>query len=1155
MGAEGQRRTSSSLPAIGLLLIIAGVFYVSRSRLESSRPEMPSGLGYAVPEKDRIEARLWQDPFKVALDHKKTAHSSGTNETGKDAGTCLSPHCVNQISERTSNILRERTDVLNVPTVQVLLTIVRDGDFAEDHERRLRNRYAMLSALHLSGFTPEDSEHIQYFELAWTEKDELAKNIQNKRVRRIHELSEDGSEPLIVPFEWLRRERPYPRAGEEMSAKDPCEYVVVAWLPESAFSHRPLTRLAQVIDAIDRANHSNVRIDVIGPSYSETLRAMIDEIEDVNELGRRDRNGQENSRPMVQFNEEGLVWDSHFVDVKPTLKDLTIFSPWSTASPALLVRHWPKQTRGENSPLRLYEVIPNEFKKIGIKFVRTIGSDDLLAMHLIQELDRRGLDLVDDKAHIELISEWDTFYGRAFPLTFATMMESLERGDRRTRQLDWIRYASTLHDKMAVPEPDFPENVCIHRYIRGVDGRLPQTEQAKEKESGKPDESTSKWAYSENLELPLGRGQLDYVRRLARKIDDEPQRRWRVLKKPTAIGVVGSDVYDKLILLHALREQFGGAVLFMTDLDTRMLHRDQSAWARNTIVASNFGLELGEHYQTARRQQVQGEVPPFRDNYQTALFLACRIALGLREKLPKGDRPNNRIGDTLRNDPNKIRKSIINPRLFEIGRGRAVDLSVLSEEKEDRIEIHPPNSRWPGGWIFSRYLVLILLTTLFGVLLLLQLSPTLLKEVKAPLVKISQRTIRTKPDNDSSEKNAKEISEGEPAVVGWLIMLSSLLVVLFVVMLLVDHYRQKGEPFSLVTGVSIWPGEALRLIAAILSACFILKSLSDLKKSERELRRWFKLKYPDKLGKSGVSYKKWRDTMGSSKQLSQSNRRTWWRYRRDRIGIRSWETGKGKYQVDAQQLWREYRDRGTLCNRFHRLIPMSLTYFALGIALIAIPGFPNRPYRGNVSSLVDFGLLFLSVSSMIILIFFVVDATRLSLRLIRNLKEPTTRWSAKLVKRFKGKGNKRADGLAEWLDIRFIASHTQAVGKLIYYPFIVLLVMFAARNRYFDNWDFPISLIIIFLVNSTYALVGAMMLRREAEKARRVAMDRLQEKLVKATADCDDCRSKHLETMIEEIRFIRRGAFSPFTENPVVRIVFASGGVGLLTLLRFVLPS
>jgi hypothetical protein len=111
--------------------------------------------------------------------------------------------------------------------------------------------------------------------------------------------------------------------------------------------------------------------------------------------------------------------------------------------------------------------------------------------------------------------------------------------------------------------------------------------------------------------------------------------------------------------------------------------------------------------------------------------------------------------------------------------------------------------------------------------------------------------------------------------------------------------------------------------------------------------------------------------------------------------------------------------------------------------------------------------------------------------------------------------------------------------------------MLLARNRYFDNWDFPISLIIVFLVNFTFALVSAILLRRVAEQSRRVAIDRLQIKLVNSAGAGEKDHTKQLETMIEEINSLQKGAFSSFIGNPVMHVLLGSGGAGLLALLKY----
>lgn len=1139
MAANAQNRTSSSLPFIGLLVLMASAFYISTSPLKSSRPKAPSDLDSVLTERDTVEARLWQDPLKVALIHEKTDHGGGINQTDTESNSYPPEHRVSKLRDRISGIVQDAKDerlkdpnigpaCREKPTVHVLLTIVRDGTFAEDHERRLRNRYAMLSALHLSDFSAEDSIHIQYFKLPWPEDSELERNIRDKKIPKIDKnASDENYGSLIVPYEWFLREKLYPIIKTENEQKSDQDnrydrhdrYVVIIWLPESAFSHKPLIRLAQIIDAVGHKTNADVRFDVIGPSYSGTLRTMINEIDEIHELREQ------------AANEEAGHEKKCVVDVELMLNDLTIFSPWSTASPALLVRDLKDVKFDKKLEFGgLYGIIPKKFEKIKVKFIRTIGSDDLLTKTLIEELNRRGLKLVKNKGRVELISEWDTFYGQTFPLTFATMLECMKKVDSKGN-LDWVEYAKKLHDKMAVRGSfEGPNNICTYSYIRGVDGQLPGKEPAREEKSADPEKSESKWAYSTNLELPIGTGRLDYVRRLAQDIAEEHRHLLTgSANGRTAIGVVGSDVYDKLIILHALRERFNNAIFFLTDLDARLLHNDQIKWTRNSIVVSNFDLTLGENYQCRAHQgnkpryKKPNSTPPFRDNYQTALFFACRIAMGLEKH--QVDKNNVRI--KLRDNPEEIKRMIKSPRIFEIGRGCAVNMSM------DNLEIHPKRQMLVSFKDFFKVIGWIILAIICGILFLLQVSSTMREIVFAP--KSQQRAVTNPGSVDKDKNKLEKPPKTKPAWHVRMIKNTALFIVLFVVLVGVDHYQAGGEPFSLRKGTSIWPGEILRLAVIILSVYFLAKSLKDLKDNEDKLRTDFKLE----------------------RQQNNSNRQTgtlWKRFKSQWRGLfcLKWTT---RDTINAQKLWSEYLDLGDKRDRFYRSIMMGVAYMGVCGIMMYIFGTPMSPYRGSISWVVNWVLLILSVLSMVFVMLFVVDATHLCLRFIQKLRGKTTEWPAPVISYFETNQNKAPDGLAEWLDIKLIASHTEVVGRMIYYPFILLLIMIASRNTLFDNWDFPVSLIIVLLLYFLQPLICAIILRREAEKARRESLHRLQKDLLKEIASDQKQFVKQIEEMIADIKSIRQGAFSSFMENPVVHIVFTSGGMGLLTLLRFVTTS
>lgn len=1106
MAAERKQNIVSSWPILAILAIIGGAYYLSQLPLESSRPESPLGLEHVVPKKDKIDARLWQDPFKVALDHEKAMHREKNLQNSNPRWQCTSNHNVHeQLVELISRFIGDERKTQNeqgradsdVPNVHVLMIMVRDGNFAEDHERRLRNRYAVLTALYASGLTPEDSKHIQYFRLEWTDENELEEYIRNYTVPKIAPVLDETSRTIIVPFECFKRTELDPA---EFKPECP-DYAAVVWLPESAFSHRPLTRLAQVIDAIGHKSSDNVRIDVVGPSYSDTLLAMLKEIKHRDEFETGNGNDEGTNAHSVTHNYAKQSGNGCFVDVFSMLCDLTILSPWSTASPALLLHEaYPDVLKSHDSLSEMFEDFAKKFQDLGIKFLRTIGSDDLLAMELINELRRRGVDLIErkDQGNVALITEWDTFYGQAFPLTFMTMMKSIDpKGPNGAP--DWRYYTNNLIRKTFIYS--FPDNLHIYTYIRGIDGILSESQQSEETKSNQQTELESKWTYTKSLELPIGRSQLDYARRLAQDLKDKWEQSPK--RRPAAIGLVGSDVYDKLILLHALREQFGNVIIFMTDLDARFMHHEQSKWTRNVIVSSNFDLKLHETYHSYMLRHLS----PFRDNYQTSLFLACRAALGLC--VGDSEIPFRNLG------PEQLTEIISHPRLFEIGRGRAVDISV------DNADIHPVRRQL----IYDRIkiLMLVLLAIAFCLLLLIQISRNVRKAV---------RTISPKRRDSAG------------------IIAKALVVVLigFVVVVTIDHYRLEGEPFSIITGVSIWPGEALRLIAAILSAFFIGLSLGALKESDNELVKDFGL---DKF-KARPSASVNKSSQGT-KTCERLTHALWlrWRHFIERISILGWTFNKESAQ--AQRLWPDYLFRAKRRSRFFRLIPMAVTYVLFAIIMIWTFGPPYTPYRGSVARCVDIILLALSVVLMIVLMFLVVDATKLCLRVVYGIREYPN-WAKQLTAKFTRNSALQTEDVERWLDVRFIGRLTEPVGKLIYYPFIVLFLMILTRSQSFDNWGFPMSLVIILLVYFFHAMGCAIALQASARKARRTAIGELQKTLHNLNFS-EDRRRKQIEYLIEQIESSRQGAFRPFLENPVVHILIPSGGLSLITLLRFLLPS
>jgi hypothetical protein len=191
----------------------------------------------------------------------------------------------------------------------------------------------------------------------------------------------------------------------------------------------------------------------------------------------------------------------------------------------------------------------------------------------------------------------DTIYGRTLPKTFMQSLEDIKKNSNNVK-LD-------------------SNNVYRFTYMRGIDGQISKDNEKAMAPEASP-QSSKKGSRPEGIEKPAGNSQFDYLRRLARDlkgIDVDLRKEGGSIK---AIGVLGYDIYDKLLVLQAVYDLFPGAIFFTTDLDARYLHPDELQWTRNLVIASSFGLNL--------HPDLQKNAPPFRDSYQTSLFFTTCLA-------------------------------------------------------------------------------------------------------------------------------------------------------------------------------------------------------------------------------------------------------------------------------------------------------------------------------------------------------------------------------------------------------------------------------------------------------------------------------------------------------------------------------------------------
>src|SRR5262249_43183288 len=139
-----------------------------------------------------------------------------------------------------------------------------------------------------------------------------------------------------------------------------------------------------------------------------------------------------------------------------------------------------------------------------------------------------------------------------------------------------------------------PEWLHPYSYFRGLDGERPLL--SEDKGAPRDAEGSEKKARPrpdpKQLEHAEGDSQFDYLRRLADRIERTDAQLRQTGSKIDVIGVVGNDVYDKLLILQAMRPRFPDTLFFTNDYDERLLHPAERAWTQRLLVASSFGTQL-----------------------------------------------------------------------------------------------------------------------------------------------------------------------------------------------------------------------------------------------------------------------------------------------------------------------------------------------------------------------------------------------------------------------------------------------------------------------------------------------------------------------------------------------------------------------------------
>jgi hypothetical protein len=1127
------------LPGV-VLLVVAGTSYlIHETAYQTSRPVEIKTRSKQLLIPEDVDARLWQDPLYALDQHLKGEESAkGFDVTENHHKAAVLKQ---EIEERLAYLAApgngkesrkahadsasadaaEADDSQPPQDFTLLAVMVPKAPYAEPAERRRRIRYAVLSGLSRAGLVPEDQEHISFF------------------THYTLDAAREGR-PEYITYELMRRNAsPRPRLKNGATAKfKVVGPVVVLWIPTEGSQRCVQPWLASIFGAVAPSQDSRLKFVVLGPPESGTLTEMVREAI---------------ASPRCQR----IPVDQRFPWIA---KRMRFYSPWASAAGNELAyslqddlgrRRLKLQNAFEEvlepcmlkpdiaQPVRecelekvlgLHEpnnVLPRPKGSLPplpapepVRLIRLIGDDVLVSNALLGELALRGVNPAcawnfpnatgkcfgggQNRHRIAIVSEWDAPYQRALRWTLARTIS--ERCGRQYKG-----------GQPCTPPPFKDSWLVPFSYLRGLDGQVADAPDAsiKREDDGKRKAADPSQPFGEvdAVERADGNAQFDYVRRLVAQIESKDRELKQEGKSGIgAIGVLGTDPYDKLTILQALHDRFADKIFFTTNLDARLIHPRESQWARNLIVVSAFDLRLD--------QELQRDIPPLRDGYQTAAYFATIFAMRDQDFDRSSDEVRSMRCEAMeaygqRCDGNsdvavQAARSWFAPLVFEVGRTRAIRL-----EREPSERNGPKCGRWEFKCIDVQPDVEPAAHHMRAAVLPVASFAAFLAVALAGILFVHG----AKPKPPTGTGKAHRILQQRVALVAALALLAAGLTLAWNAVWSFLTEKGAGEPGLIFEGVSIWPAQAIRLLIIALAIAFMFRSYKRLTTNCKDIMDEFRL--PDIRAFAG-GLKTAAQVRGAQSQVASD---------------------------DVEALWMLYLQDGRPRARLLRVLLFALLYTLL--SLVAFEMWPDvARFRGRLSYEINYCIFIASVVTFNLLLFYVVDALIICNRFVKRLNIGLD-WPPASYAKFKDALGQQTP-LKEWMTVKFIASRTDAVGGLVYLPFILLFLIIIARNSVFGHWNLTPSVVALLSVSAAIVIVAGLRLRGTTEAARGAALASLTDQLIVAKGVPNDSLVRQLELIINQVKELRQGAFAPYTDQKFIRaLLLPLAGLASTALIEY----
>jgi membrane protein implicated in regulation of membrane protease activity len=1071
---------------IALIAALAGAFALHQQVFQDARPtDSPPPLYRHIPSDDQdVEARLWEDPLAAV------AIARGNRDGAATQSAAAADAASNGTAHTAQHGLGCKGDCARLPPRH---TIARLRTTLTAYVAQ-KSPVLVLAALVPGAPYAEDVEtrrRTRYAVLAGLYRaDYIPVNNEHVGYVRLGEFYPATAQAHdVAAFEWFQPDHPVNH--------EPAPQVLLLWLDQDGFRDSPLGRISRIVNSMVSASActpalpSEVATMILGPADSDGLRAMSEEL--------KQETDEECDAP------------------KKALRPMSIYSSRATASDSNVL--------GET--LEKGETLAGRFKKLsdGVRLYRSVATDDLLAKGLSAELGYRG---VQDPGEIALIAERDTLYARQMGEYFGG-----------------CEVAGTF-DEPGTDRAGQKHPLCF-TYLRGLDGLAPPPPVTDGSSAPATDSSLALPQTNPPpvaSELATGQGQLDYLRRLAASLASRavgPGNRRHSIK---AIGILGSDVYDKLLVLQALRRSYPSATFFTTDLDARLLDQQSLPWTRQLIVASSLGLAL--------RPCLQQGIPPFRDIYQTATYFSTVLALhqflsSLASSAAKGTAVAASADRCSAEDPrvDAQRAAIedgnaaalpglqwtLKPRVFEIGRKQVFDLSVDADAKaacnfdglcrsiaaaKSATLLNDPARR--VGFEVGLALAILAIAVAWAAIGTRSLVDLTL--ARQPL---------------TSGKPSPQIRRALAlATLLGVVLLSVALWPLLVATLTHNNTRM---PPSVFGGASLWAASLVEILSILAVVALVIRGQRKLGESADEMQATFE--FPN----SRDVLVKDRARQVRAWPLANRLMEIFW-FPIGRLSIDKGPLAVTPHISEVEALLARYLYRGTAGARCLRAVLATIIATAVLLTLElklgrSLVGAADVFTTGSKESRITLSVSLLSLVSMLFLIFWVADAMLLTRSFILELLRLKPKWPADVVLKTESELMLPADEAVLWLDLQLISARTTWVAALIWYPSIVILVMtLAALSVEFGQFGFannPLALII----GAAMVVIAAVLLRQAAESWRSSVTETLEDARLRDLGRSAPLvtAATQLDRLLERVGDLSDGAFAPFSAQPFVRAV------------------